>query len=353
MSQPLTAVILSTFPPLHCGIGRYAAQQAEYLRRRGDTVLTVGLPGSDADAVVDARGGRNPLRVVDAVRQVGLDPRSCVLYIHWHDEHYFAGGFSERIPTARALAELFRSFGETELICHEVYPPQQVHSPARKVLRGMYAAARRRAWRTATRIAFHSVQEREQAEAALGGPISDDRVLIRDHNAFLLRYRDVDRDTARQELGVAADVTLFLCIGFLSEHKGFHLAMEAMCEIENPDVRLVVVGSIREDSERDHIYVERLRELASHDDRIEFREAFLPDEEYDTWNAAADVVVAPYLRAFSSSVVARAKLFGKRVIVTDIGGLAEQVGEGDIVVRSGDELAEAMRGMADALSAHR
>ncbi len=56
----------------------------------------------------------------------------------------------------------------------------------------------------------------------------------------------------------------------------------------------------------------------------------------------ASVVVAPYPRAFSSSVVARAKLFGKPVIVTDVGGLADQVDHSDIVLRSPAELSSAM-----------
>jgi glycosyltransferase involved in cell wall biosynthesis len=335
-------VIVSTFPPLHCGIARYAAQQAEYLRRQGRRVVTVGHPGSEADAVVELCGGRNPLRMAAAVRSMNLDPGACSLAIHWHDGHFFSGGFSERVPTALALGRALASFADSELICHETYPPQEVDGTARRALRAVYAALRRKALLRATRLAFHSQAERAKAEAALGGRIPDSKVVIRDHGAFLFRYRDVDRDTARADLGIPLDVTLFLCIGFLAEHKGFHLAVEAMAQIPDRSARLAIVGSVREPTPEALAYADRLRDLASRDSRVIFRDEFLTDEEYDTWNAAADVVVAPYQQAFSSSVVARAKLFDRPVIVTDVGGLGAQVGPGDCVVHSQDDLTAAM-----------
>ncbi|NLI01404.1 MAG: glycosyltransferase family 4 protein [Chthonomonadales bacterium] len=337
------AVILSTFPPLPCGIARYAAQHVEYLRRQGREVHTVGLPGSTAEAVVDARGGRRPLDVLAATRHLGLDPATCELSIHWHDGHYFAGGFSERIPTALALASLFGSFGQTELICHETYVAETVASVPKRILRSVYNRARYRAWMSADRLAFHSENERKQAEHALGRPFPASKVIIRGHSAFLLKYRDLSREAARAELGIDPAALLFLCIGFLSEHKGFHLAVEAFSRLEATSARLAIVGSIREDGPDVRDYVARLRALAGATDRVEMHEEFVSDEAYDIWNAAADVIVAPYQRAFSSGVVARAKLFGKPVIVTNVGGLADQADAGDRVIQSADELVDAMQ----------
>ncbi len=348
----IPTVILSTFPPLHCGIGRYAAQHAEFMRRQGEEVITIGLPGSEADVVVDPCGGRRPLEVLRAVRSVGSNPSECSLAMHWHDGHYFAGGFSERIPTALAIAKMIEAFGDSEIICHETYVPQDVSSPPRRILRALYGLVRRRAWLRADRLVFHSQAERRQSEAAHGGPWPANKVVIRGHSAFLYRYREVDRHTARDELGVPQDVFLFLCIGFLSEHKGFHLAVEAMKEIDNPAARLTVVGSVRDDDAAATAYASRLRSMAAHDDRVEFLEQFLSDEEYDTWNAAADVVVAPYLRAFSSSVVARARLFGRRVIVTDVGGLTDQVDANDIVIGEPDDLMGAMQAALQGVRPH-
>jgi multidrug transporter EmrE-like cation transporter len=78
-------------------------------------------------------------------------------------------------------------------------------------------------------------------------------------------------------------------------------------------------------------------------------ERFLADEEFDLWVSAADWVVLPYRRSWSSGVLARAQALGRPAIVTDVGGLAEQAGDGDIVVRDDEELAEAMRTAAGAV----
>ncbi len=340
--EPPTYVILSTFPPLHCGIARYAAQHAECLRRQGGRVVTIGLPGSEADSIVDARGGRNPLRVLGAARALGAEPRESSLAIHWHDDHYFLGGFRQRLPTAIALARLLSAFADTEIICHETYPAERVHGVAKAVLRALYVRARRWAWLHATRLAFHSDSERRQAEEAHGGRWPDARVVVRSHSEFLGKHRDITSAEARQELGIPAGVFLFLCIGFWSEHKGYHLAAEALHRIADDRVRLAIVGSVREETPEALAYARRLREVAAAEPRVQLVERFVSDEEYDTWTCAADVVVAPYQKAFSSSVIARAKLFGRRVIVTGVGGLADQIDGDDFLVGNPAELAEAM-----------
>jgi multidrug transporter EmrE-like cation transporter len=72
---------------------------------------------------------------------------------------------------------------------------------------------------------------------------------------------------------------------------------------------------------------------------------FPSDAEFDAWIAAADAVVLPYRRTWSSGVLARAQALGVPAIVTAEGGLAEQAGPADTVVEGDDELAEAMAGI--------
>ncbi|MEX2204328.1 MAG: hypothetical protein WD965_09610, partial [Actinomycetota bacterium] len=61
------------------------------------------------------------------------------------------------------------------------------------------------------------------------------------------------------------------------------------------------------------------------------------------WMTAADRVVLPYTRAWSSGALARARVLGTPAIVSDVGGLAEQAGPDDIVVRSAEELRDAFQ----------
>ena len=64
---------------------------------------------------------------------------------------------------------------------------------------------------------------------------------------------------------------------------------------------------------------------------------------FDRWIVAADTVVLPYRHIWSSSVAERAALFGRPVIATRVGGLADQVGAmpGAVLV---DDNAGARRG---------
>ena len=65
----------------------------------------------------------------------------------------------------------------------------------------------------------------------------------------------------------------------------------------------------------------------------------MPSDRVAVYFSAADVVVQPYLRATQSGVVQAAFNFEKPVIVTDVGGLAEIVGDtsAGIVVPPGDD----------------
>ncbi|MCC6730584.1 MAG: glycosyltransferase family 4 protein [Chthonomonadales bacterium] len=342
----MTTVIVSTYPPLRDGIARYADQQVAWLRRRGESVLTVGLPGSEADVVADLCGGRKPAALAGAVRSGGVEPRASRVVIHWHDGFYYRGGFASRIPTDLAFLRAMRAFGEWEILCHETYPLEPARDPVRSVLRLAHQAGRRAVWRRASRVWFHSQAEREKMEAAYGLRLDDGKVAIRPHGMFFARYRDIGREQARRELEIPADAFVFLCIGFLGEHKGFHRALEAFADLGDARARIYVVGSVLDETAAARAYVRQLAEQARRTPGATLVEGFVADEQFDTWIAASDCVMAPYTAAFSSSIIERAKMFDRPVVVGASGGLPEQAGDSCAVVGSVAEMAEAMRRLA-------
>ncbi len=89
-------------------------------------------------------------------------------------------------------------------------------------------------------------------------------------------------------------------------------------------------------------YLRGLRELCERTPGVTLVERWLDDEEFDRWIRAADAVVLPYRRAWSSGVLARAHALGTPAVVADVGGLAEQAGDRDVVVESDADLAAAM-----------
>lgn len=47
-------------------------------------------------------------------------------------------------------------------------------------------------------------------------------------------------------------------------------------------------------------------------------EEYVSDEDFDMWIVAADVLLLPYRRAWSSGALARARLLGTRSIVSSV-----------------------------------
>jgi len=130
--------------------------------------------------------------------------------------------------------------------------------------------------------------------------------------------------------------------GFLQPSKGVERAFPGF---EGGGlVALYVVGSIRDRTDANLAYVAELHRRSEALPRVHLLDRYLDDEEFDQWVAAADWLVLAYRRAWSSGVLARAHAVGTRAIVTDVGGLAEQAAERDVVVPDRDDaLVEAIR----------
>jgi glycosyltransferase involved in cell wall biosynthesis len=106
--------------------------------------------------------------------------------------------------------------------------------------------------------------------------------------------------------------------------------------------RLYLVGSVLEAHPEGAVHRDDLRRLADGRAGVELREGYVSDEDFDVWLQAADTLLLPYRTIASSGVVARARVLGTPVVVTDVGALPEQAGPDGIVVRDDAELRAAM-----------
>ena len=137
---------------------------------------------------------------------------------------------------------------------------------------------------------------------------------------------------------------MFLSIGFIQPHKGFDRAIRAFRGLGERGARLYVVGSLRLDEGEYATHLDELRELAAQTPGVDLVVGYVSDELFDRWIVAADYVVLPYRHIWSSGVAERAAIYHRPVIVTRVGGLAEQVADRDDVtlVSSDGELQRAM-----------
>ena len=316
-------LVVAPYPPRRCGIGAYAAAQVERMREEGDEVRVISPPDGDGDVRVPFDGGR-PFR---AAQRLGA--RDDRILVHFQPALYFRPRAPvSKVATSYALLRLCRTRPQTEILVHEADRPSRWR-PDYVLLRQAFAAA--------PVLLFHTDTERRELERAYR---VDVRARIVDHREGIPVRRRLSRADARRELGLPEDAPVFVCLGFLHPDKGYERAIDAVRRL--PGASLHVLGEVKDRNERNLAYARRLREAAAGEDRIVIDERYLDEAELDVWTVAADAVVLPYRRSWSSGALARAQALGTPAVVTDVGGLADQASEHDVVVSGDEELLEAL-----------
>lgn len=115
----------------------------------------------------------------------------------------------------------------------------------------------------------------------------------------------------------------FLFAGRMVAYKGATLladSLDLLCHRD--DWRLNVVGA-------GPAMTEALRQRFDHPQIEAFRDTFVSHNELNRYFADCDVVLAPYLEASQSGVIAEALAHAKPCLVTPVGALAEQIGDGE------------------------
>lgn len=336
----MRVLVISSYPPRHCGIAAYAREQVARLRSEGHEVTVLAPPDGDGDMHAPFIGG-------GAFRRAAAIGRSFDrIIVHFQPALYFPPRRAfEKVMTSVSLGWLVaRRRDATELLIHEADPPI--------ALRPDYVLLRM-AFRAARTLVFHTQTERRAFERMYRMRLGA-RGQIRPHIATTVTSSGgLTREDARRRLGIAdAPSPMFVSPGFLQVSKGLDRALDAFASVfasdgERPGVRgdlpgsLYLVGSVREDSAENRSYVERLRARCAEVSGAHLVERFVSEEEFDLWMGAADRVVLAYRRSWSSGVLARAHEVGTPAIVCDVGGLAEQVSGTDVLVEGDEGLVEA------------
>jgi glycosyltransferase involved in cell wall biosynthesis len=185
--------------------------------------------------------------------------------------------------------------------------------------RGARRLARRLVARLTARTIVHTQADLASLPAALAA-----RTVVIPHGEYggLARTGGpVDRDAARAELGLDADVPATLMFGQLRPDKGLDDLVAAVAAV--PGLHLLIGG---EDLGGLAAVRDALKDL---DERATVREGFLEMSEVATLFAAADTVALPYREASQSGVLLLAYGFARPVVVYPAGGMVEAVIDGE------------------------
>jgi glycosyltransferase involved in cell wall biosynthesis len=313
-------LIVSSYPPRHCGIGAYAAAQARRYREEGHEVVVLSPPDGDGDLRRRFIGG-------SAFRHAArIGGRFDRIVVHFQPGLYFRPRTPVlHVATAASLLLLALRRPFVEIIVHEANEPPSRLRPDYRLLGLAFSRAR---------LLFHTDAERAALERAYR--IRTRSTLV-PHSESVTLHAALDPDDARARLRLAPEGPLFLCAGFLHQDKGFDRAVRAFAAARSPG-RLYIVGSVQTPTPETLAYVEDLRTLCERTGGVTMIERYVSNEEFDEWIAAADLAVFPYRRAWSSGALARAQRLGTPALVADVGGLAEQAGSDDVVFDSEETL---------------
>ena len=153
----------------------------------------------------------------------------------------------------------------------------------------------------------------------------------------------IPQATARQQLGLKTEEQYLLFFGFIRAYKGLDILLEALADARllALPVKLIIAGEFYEDAAP----YEALIQQYKLEDKIVRATDFIPNEKVGAYFCAADLVVQPYKNATQSGVSQIAYHFERPMLVTDVGGLAELIPDGEV----GYVVAPTAAAIADAL----
>jgi glycosyltransferase involved in cell wall biosynthesis len=134
------------------------------------------------------------------------------------------------------------------------------------------------------------------------------------------------RDESLSHLGLDPAYRYILFFGLIRDYKGLDLLLEAYSDsrLRNLNVRLLVAGEFYGSSDK---YFELEKKLGL-ERLVIWKNEFVPSDEVRYYFGAADIIAQPYKTATQSGVSQIAYHFGKTMLVTNVGGLAEIVPDG-------------------------
>lgn len=185
----------------------------------------------------------------------------------------------------------------------------------------------RRIYRMAHSIIVHTQSSR--AELLAQEQILPEWVTVIPHGHYLPYVDQVpSQPEARRQLSLPLDAPVLLFFGQIKDVKGLDVLLRALPQLvaQHPDTWLVIAGKVWKD---DWTRYAALVEELGLEERLDLHLRHIPDKDVATFFAAADVVALPYRHVYQSGVLLMALSYGRPVVVTRIGGLAEVIQDGE------------------------
>jgi glycosyltransferase involved in cell wall biosynthesis len=325
----MNVVIIGPAYPLRGGLATYNERLARAFREAGDTVRLVTFslqypdflfPGqtqySTEAAPTDLQievslNSMNPLSWLAVGRRMRRERPDLVVFRFW---------LPLMGPALGTVARLVRGNGHTRVVAiTDNVIPHEKRPGDRPFTR--YFLSSCDGFVTMSRSVLKDLQ-------ALGfGPKP---ALYRPHPLYDNFGPIKPRAAALAALGLPADgnTRYALFFGFIRAYKGLDVLLEAWADprLAALPVKLIIAGEFYEDAAPYEVLIKQYN-LES---RLVRATDFIPNEAVANYFCAADLVLQPYKNATQSGVSQVAYHFERPMLVTDVGGLAELIPDGEV-----------------------
>ncbi len=146
-------------------------------------------------------------------------------------------------------------------------------------------------------------------------------------NIFMKRLNETERECIRKTYGVRKDDFLIVYCGRLVKEKGVKELMEAVISIDDPRVKLMLIGSSNFKNARTTKYIYKLQHLRKGNEDKILLTGYVANEELYKYYQLADIqIVCSICEDAAPLANIEGMMSGLPLIVTDSGGILEYTG---------------------------
>lgn len=133
----------------------------------------------------------------------------------------------------------------------------------------------------------------------------------------------IDKKLARRTLELDEELKTLLFFGIIRDYKGLDILMKAFSYLPL-SYQLIIAGEVYGSVEEYTLLIQQ-----SKNDKIYFFNEFIPDEKVHLFFSAADLCVLPYRSGTQSGVKAIADKMNTPTLISNVGGIAEKISDGE------------------------
>ena len=315
-------VLIGTFPPYRGGISSFYHSLANYLSENHQVFainFTTQYPGilfpgksqfGEPMEVVKYDSIRilssiNPISwLITSKRIITIQP-DLIICKYWMP--FFAPSFGSVLKQVKSKLQT-----KTLVVCDNIIPHEK--RPFDKLL---------------TKYFFNKVDSfvvmSKTVENDLITLFPNAKYLYIPHPLYNIFGKGMQSDKARHLLDIKEE-NILLYFGYIRPYKGLDVLIKSAKILKNKlnNFKILVVGDCYENPNR----YKRMIKKYTVEDVIDLHLEFIPVNKVNLYFSAADVIVLPYKSATQSGIVPIAYHFNKPVVVTNVGGLLENVVDG-------------------------